>query len=169
MRRAIEGSGLAGSVRIVENPSDDDRDRLYAEAHVVVIPSFHEGFCRPIIEGLRAGCLAIGYDGYNLPAAINGFGRVVRSGSVDALAEAMIDVAGSIAAVRNDPHQGVLRLDRGDLSVHDFERAVAEYVEEFAFASVAARMRKRLKSLIEGESVVSEDRARRYGSSDRRS
>ena len=144
-------------MRIVENPSDDDRDRLYEEAHIVVIPSFHEGFCRPIIEGLRAGCLAVGYDGYNLPAVINGFGRVVRSGNVEALAKAMIDVARSIAAVREDPHAGVLRLDRGSLSVRDFESAVAEYVDQFAFASVATTMRDRLTSLIEGRGGARQD------------
>ena len=64
-------------------------EQLYRRAHILAIPSYHEGFCKPVIEGLRAGCIPVGYASYNLPEIANGLGRMVPTGDVAALTEAL--------------------------------------------------------------------------------
>ena len=45
-----------------------------------------------MIEGLRAGCIPIGYASYNLPYIANKLGRMVPTGNVAALTAALDEV-----------------------------------------------------------------------------
>ncbi len=122
---------------------DATLDELYRAAHLLVIPSYHEGFCRPVIEGLRAGCVPVGYAAYNLPHVAHGLGRMVPVGDRDALATALV---GLIAAL-GPGSAGLLPLDAGPLGPADFDRAAQEYVQEFAFERVAAQMVRGVQEL----------------------
>src|SRR5204863_515312 len=64
---AIADARLSGIIEIVGTVDDAALECLYREAHVFVIPSYHEGFCKTAIEALRAGCVPVGYASYNLP------------------------------------------------------------------------------------------------------
>ena len=68
----IASHELARVVHFVGTVDDSDRERLLHDAHILVVPSYHEGFCRPVAEGLRAGCVPLVYDAYNLPRIAGG-------------------------------------------------------------------------------------------------
>src|SRR5579883_2401115 len=65
VRQDIAAHRLADIVEIIGTVTPSKRDRLLHAAHVIAIPSYHEGFCIPAIEGLRAGCVPVGYAAYN--------------------------------------------------------------------------------------------------------
>jgi len=67
VKRLIQRLGLADRVRIEGNVSDARLAELYAAADIFVMPSYHEGFCVPVLEALHAGCVPIAYRAGNLP------------------------------------------------------------------------------------------------------
>ena len=53
--------GIPG-VRYFERPTDDEVNRLLAQATVFVQTSTHEGFCLPVLEAMAAGCAVVSTD-----------------------------------------------------------------------------------------------------------
>ena len=140
VKSVVAKRGLSAVVRILGAVEDAQLDALYRAAHLLVIPSYHEGFCRPVIEGLRAGCVPVGYAAYNLPHAAHGLGRMVATGDRGALATALVELTAALAP-RPDPTAArLLPLDGGPLSRAGFDAATQSYVRDFAFDRVAAQM-----------------------------
>jgi glycosyltransferase involved in cell wall biosynthesis len=113
VRRAITGNDLDGIVEIRDDPPPLELSELYARAHVVVSPSFHEGLCIPIIEGYLAGCRAIGTTGGNLPFAVFPPDPVVPVGDAVALASAIDAVADQVRSGISVDQSGALAYARG--------------------------------------------------------
>lgn len=134
IRRQIALRRLDATIEFLGEVDDARLARLYHRSHLLAIPSYHEGFCVPVIEGLRAGCIPVGYAAHNLPAIANGLGRMVMTGDPDALAWAIAETAGSIAS--GSP----LRLDRGIMSRAGFDHAARDYIRRFAHAEIARKM-----------------------------
>ncbi|HTJ65485.1 MAG TPA: glycosyltransferase [Alphaproteobacteria bacterium] len=87
---AIAGHGLNDSVVFVGTVTDDnDLSDLYAAADALIAPSYHEGYCLPVVEAYAHGCHVIAYDNSNLPYVTAGLGRIVPTGDVAALSEAI--------------------------------------------------------------------------------
>jgi len=126
---------------------DSERDRLFGDAHIVAIPSYHEGFCRPIAEGFRAGCVPLVYDAYNLPHIANRLGCVVPTGDVEALAAGLSKLVFAQLDGMNRPDETVLPLDRGPTSVHEFDHLAQQWTQEFTFERIATQTRERLLQL----------------------
>jgi glycosyltransferase involved in cell wall biosynthesis len=120
----------------------------YRQAHVLMIPSYHEGFCMPVIEGLRSGCVPLGYAAGNLAPITDGFGRLVPVGDVLELARALGQVTLGIAAGIKAPDHPLLPLDRGPTSVTAFDSATKEYVTQFSMQRVAGMMEASLAKLL---------------------
>jgi glycosyltransferase involved in cell wall biosynthesis len=137
-RAAVATRGLSEIVTFRGAVEDAELEALYRGAHLLLIPSYHEGFCRPVIEGLRAGCVPVGYAAYNLPHAAHGLGRMVRVGDREALASACLDLMSALAP-RDASADSVLPLDAGPLSPSAFDAAARSYVQEFGFERVAAQ------------------------------
>jgi glycosyltransferase involved in cell wall biosynthesis len=148
VRGLIVQHGLDDVVLFAGMVGDVERERLFHDAHVLAIPSYHEGFCRPVAEGLRAGCIPLVYDGYNLPHIAAGLGRVVPAGNIDSLAAALEHLARAIPIGLANPGKSVLPLDRGLTSADDFSRLAGRHVGSFKFESVAMTMRRRLLRLV---------------------
>jgi len=142
-KAAVASRGLSKLVRFLGAVDDAKLDELYRAAHLLVIPSYHEGFCRPVIEGLRAGCVPVGYAAYNLPHAAHGFGRMAPVGDRDALATVLVELIAALVP----GSAGLLPLDAGPLAAVDFDRAAQEYAQEFTFERVAARMVRSVQEL----------------------
>ncbi|MDX8531113.1 glycosyltransferase family 4 protein [Mesorhizobium sp. VK25D] len=132
---------------------DVERDRLFRDAHIVAIPSYHEGFCRPVAEGFRAGCVPLVYDAYNLPHIANRLGCVVPTGDVEALAAGLSKLVLAQLDGMAKPDDPVLPLDRGPTSVHEFDHLAQQWVQEFTFERIAARTRERLLRLAGRETL----------------
>jgi glycosyltransferase involved in cell wall biosynthesis len=122
---------LAPIVEFAGQIGNDDLQRRYHAAHVLAIPSYHEGFCRPVVEGLRAGCVPVGYASYNLPTVANGLGSLVKPGDVIALSAALQAMIEGLAAA----HAGSasLPLDHGPTTVAAFDSLAAKHAAKFNF------------------------------------
>ncbi|WP_171379526.1 glycosyltransferase family 4 protein [Brucella pseudogrignonensis] len=71
------------------NASNDAKHKILAEADIFVLPTYHEGFCVPILEAISAGCLVVSYDNSNVPEVCGGLGSLVATGNTVLLTEAI--------------------------------------------------------------------------------
>ena len=144
LRDQIAARGLSQDVAWLGTVDDAMLEKLYRRAHILAISSYHEGFCKPVIEGLRAGCIPVGYASYNLPYIANKLGRMVPTGDIAALTGALDDVLRSLPAALAEPEEPCLPLDRGNLSVAEFDRASRDYVQRFTRKQVSGEMLSRV-------------------------
>jgi glycosyltransferase involved in cell wall biosynthesis len=148
LRKLIALHNLEDVVHFAGMINGPDLERLFHDAHILAIPSYHEGFCRPVAEGLRAGCIPVVYDAYNLPHIAAGLGRVVPVGDVEALASTLECLARAIPAGLASLDDLLLPLDRGFTSANGFTNLAHQHVTAFEFESVAIAMRRRLLRLV---------------------
>jgi glycosyltransferase involved in cell wall biosynthesis len=95
LERQAKGSrGVAPHLHF--DASDEIKQRLLQEADIFVLPSYHEGFCVPVVEALNSGCRIVTYDNSNLPAIGNGFSRLVATGDLKGLEAALAELAGEL-------------------------------------------------------------------------
>ena len=91
--KVLSDLGLDGAaVRFVSGVSDDEMVRLYAEAHVVVVPSLYEGFSLPAAEAMASGTPLVATTGGALPEVVGpdgGAGLLVPPGDPGALTAAL--------------------------------------------------------------------------------
>lgn len=153
VRGLIGGLGLERVVNFAGTVEDEERERLFHAAHILAMPSYHEGFCRPVVEGLRAGCVPLVYDAYNLPHIAARLGRAVPAGDVAALAAAMADLAAALPEALARPDEALLPLDRGPTSAGEFAALSAVHAAGFRFASVSLQMRRRVLRLLRAGTV----------------
>jgi glycosyltransferase involved in cell wall biosynthesis len=126
-------AGLAPQVELLGRVDGGRLERCYRAAHILVIPSYHEGFCRPVAEGLRAGCVPVGYASHHLPVVANGLGCLVAPGDVGALADALRSMIEIMAPALASPGKAMLPLDRGATSVRRFGALAQAHVRTFSF------------------------------------
>ncbi len=105
---ALGDSRMAGALRFQPDASSDDLTAAYREADVFVLPSYHEGYCVPIVEAYLAGCPVIAYDNTNIPYVSGGLAHLVATGDVAALAKAMQGAIDDLRAARQ--HGGDYRV-----------------------------------------------------------
>ena len=148
VKRAIVDKHLGEVVQFIGTVDDAGLERLYHRAHIFAIPSYHEGFCKPVIEGLRAGCVPVGYSAYNLQYIANGFGRMVPPGDIAALAEALAAVMQGIVNPGLAAGAACLPLDRGCLSSAELDAKIRVYVDEFTFDRLVGRTVQAVRGLI---------------------
>lgn len=141
----LRSVALADTVRIVSAPGDLELANLYARADVFVIPSYHEGYCVPVIEALEAGCEIVGYDSSNLPFIVGDLGTLVPTGDVEALTEELAGVIGRLSrspegeeATEERWHR--IRTHLAPYSQQAFETGFVSFVERLAAAMPSERV-----------------------------
>jgi glycosyltransferase involved in cell wall biosynthesis len=85
-------------VNIHGNAPELEKQRILADADVFVLPTYHEGFCVPILEALASGCCVVTYDNSNLPAISGGQTSLVPTGDVSGLAATIADTLTLVAS-----------------------------------------------------------------------
>lgn len=125
----VQRAGAADYVTFCGQVADVEKSRIFEAAHALVMPSYHEGFCMPVVEALGRGCFVIGYAAGNTPWITHGFGNLVPAGDVMALADAMERFihamqAGDAPTVPTDGH--------GDLPMTEFRARAHAYASGFA-------------------------------------
>lgn len=129
VERAAADPELGAALRLVREPDDGELTRLYQEADAVVIPSYHEGFCVPVIEALAHDCFVITSDAGNLPYIVDDCGLRYPVGDAEALAAAIWGYVESERTIRRDA-SAPLPLN-GAPSRDEWRRRVAEHVEDY--------------------------------------
>jgi glycosyltransferase involved in cell wall biosynthesis len=135
IHRAVEASGWSRNFRFVGGVDAEELVRQYTSAHIVIIPSYHEGYCLPVLEAFSTGCLVVTYDAGNLPSITDGLGRLVPSGNIKELARTIAELASSLTATVDDHSKVLVPLDRGVLSIDQYTHEVTEYLQRFSFNS----------------------------------
>ena len=138
VRTSVERFGPQGKVRMVLRPSDAEVSELFASAHVLVIPSYHEGYCVPVVEALGAGCYVIGYDVANLPNVTGGLGTLVPAGDVTGLRTAIDDFVDRIRAAPNGS-AARLHTGRGELEYDAWTAAVTAHLRDYSESAFERR------------------------------
>jgi glycosyltransferase involved in cell wall biosynthesis len=120
--------------------TDCHKSKLLGEADIFVLPTYHEGFCVPIIEALAFGCRVIAYDNSNVPSISGGFADLAPTGNVRELTQSLLSC---IARVRS----AIWQTDSTD-GYSAYCSRVAPHVETFAEAHVRARFLREVNALL---------------------
>jgi glycosyltransferase involved in cell wall biosynthesis len=80
---------LAGHVRRAGYVANDDRERWFAGARLLVLPSLDEGFGLPVLEAMSAGIPVVASNRGALPEVTGGAADLVDPADADALAHAI--------------------------------------------------------------------------------
>jgi glycosyltransferase involved in cell wall biosynthesis len=86
---AIEQPPLAGRVRAVGYVSGADREQLYRDASVLVMPSLDEGFGMPAVEAMTIGLPVVVSERGALPEVVGDAGLLVDPEDAGAIAAAL--------------------------------------------------------------------------------
>jgi glycosyltransferase involved in cell wall biosynthesis len=92
---------LSSVLRFTPDLPTEQLEAAYREADVFVIPSYHEGYCVPVVEAFTACCPVIAYDNSNLPSVCGGLARLVPTGDVDQLVSAIRESIRGLLAARS--------------------------------------------------------------------
>jgi glycosyltransferase involved in cell wall biosynthesis len=120
----ISSDPLTGRVERVGYVANDDRERLYAGARALLMPSLDEGFGIPALEAMSAGIPVIASNRGSLPEVIGDGGTLLEATDVDGFADAMERV------VRDD----AWAVEQG--------RAGLARAQAFSWLSTASRLRQ---------------------------
>ncbi len=88
----IERPPLKGLVRHIGYISPDGRRDLYAGAHMLVQPSFDEGFGLPVLEAMATGVPVVAARRGALPEVLGGAGILVDPDDRDQIASAILHI-----------------------------------------------------------------------------
>jgi glycosyltransferase involved in cell wall biosynthesis len=147
VRTKIADYELSECVKFIGTVDQQARDRLLYESHILAIPSYHEGFCKPVIEGLRSGCIPVGYAAYNLKYIAEGLCRMVPPGDIPELAEAFANLITDLGRALSGSSDGIV-LDRGKMYLPEFDLAVTTVVEKYEPYRVSKLMRQQVAQVI---------------------
>jgi alpha-1,3-rhamnosyl/mannosyltransferase len=128
--RTIAEPPLAGRVRHLGYVTDDERQRLYAEASMLVLPSYDEGFGVPLLEAMTLGVPAIAARRGALPE-VGGDAAILFEPDDDAA------LAAAMNALLTSPERARIAADAG------VERARA-----FSWEATAGRLRDAYETAI---------------------
>jgi glycosyltransferase involved in cell wall biosynthesis len=132
----IERPPLAGRVRHLGYVSGDERERLYAGARLLVLPSLDEGFGLPALEAMSAGVPVIASSRGSLPDVVGSGGVLVNPTDADTLAAAIERVVASDEVATEWARAGLER-------ARAFTWSGAAQILQRAYADAIARRRER--------------------------
>ena len=85
----IASPPLAGHVRHLGYVANDERERVYAGARALVLPSLDEGFGLPALEAMSAGIPVVASNRGSLPEVVGTGALLIDPGDVEELAAAL--------------------------------------------------------------------------------
>jgi glycosyltransferase involved in cell wall biosynthesis len=127
---------LAGRVRHVGYVTGLERERLYREASMVVLPSLDEGFGLPALEAMTIGVPVVVSSRGALPEVVGQAGVIVDPDDVAGLAGAMDRLLSDAALAQTCSAEGIIQSRR-----FSWDASAARLIE--AYASAVERRRAR--------------------------
>jgi glycosyltransferase involved in cell wall biosynthesis len=128
---------LAGRARHLGYVSGPERERLYREASMVVLPSLDEGFGLPALEAMTIGVPVVVSSRGALPEVVGSAGVVVDADDVAGLAGAMERLLIDQALARTCSAEGIIQARR-----FSWDASAARLIQ--AYGSAVERRRTRL-------------------------
>lgn len=141
IRNRILELGLGEYVDFVGKVDEATLARLFQNAHIYVSASYHEGFCVPVIEALRAGAIPVTYDAGNLKWISGGYGRKIPTGNIQKLAEVLSQTIEEVVHSLDNVNALVLSLDKKMMSAKEFTENSLAYAESFSFDNFKVRLK----------------------------
>ena len=126
--RALGDPTMVPIIRFMPDVASDDIAAFFDEADVFLMPSYHEGYCIPIVEALGAGCPVIGYDNTNIPFVSGGLADLVPTGDVEALARAMKRAINGLQTARSLGTPFMVTTAGGSLPEQEWREAALDRV-----------------------------------------
>ncbi|KAB7742724.1 glycosyltransferase [Parvibaculum sedimenti] len=132
-QRRIESPALKNRVEFLGHIGDDDKlSSLYAQADALILPSYHDAYCLPVLEAFAHGCHVIAYDSTNLPYITNGLATLVPTGNIAALAEAIETFTTEAMQARIDNGNAFITTSSGPLPVNNHRQCTETYARSFS-------------------------------------
>ena len=123
-----------GLVRAVLAPDDRATAALLEATDALVIPSYHEGYCVPVIEAYGFGRPVVAYDAGNLPTITGGLGLLAPVGDITAL-EAAVERLEAALLAGADGRELVVPSMRGELTGRRWHEEVRAHLREYSAAN----------------------------------
>lgn len=123
MGLAVEFAGQVDEASLIQ---------AYREADVFVIPSYHEGYCVPVLEAFACGCHVIAYDAGNLPHIVGHSGLLVPTGDVPELASALTAFFHERVAAAHEGRDPLVATGGGLVPETPRRAAVRRYASQFS-------------------------------------
>jgi glycosyltransferase involved in cell wall biosynthesis len=126
----INAPPLAGRVRHLGYVDPEERERLYASARVLVLPSLDEGFGLTALEAMSAGVPVVASNRGSLPEVIGDGGIFIEPHDIDGLAAAIERMVIDPEEARRSARAGLARVRAftWDGSAQTLRRAYADAV-----------------------------------------
>ena len=121
--------------------TEAEKHQLLALSDCLLLPTYHEGFCVPVLEAFSQGCRVVIYENSNTPAITGGLGCLVPTGDVHALAQAIRREADEIFS-------SVWRLENSQGSYAEHINSTSKHLENFSEERVKSRFLEILDSLV---------------------
>lgn len=130
--QAIRTLGLEGAIRDLGTLSAEETAQTYRACDVLLYPSFHEGFCRPVAEAMASGTPVVASNRGAIPEVAQGTQLLFHPEDVEGMAKAIVQVAESYDLREEMAQRGKLAAQKFTWEAHG--AAVAE-----AYRAVAGR------------------------------
>ena len=124
---------------LVGDASDEHKTKVLRDADLFVLPTYHEGFCVPILEAIAAGCRVITYDNSNTARVGGDLTTLVPTGDRVRLAAAIETAA---AEVRSAVWQAT-----GPSGYRAYAERAQRHIDHYTPAAVHARFRDAVTSI----------------------
>jgi len=124
LEEMVREAGLEDRIHFHYDVSDAELRGYLQQADALIIPSYHEGFCIPVIDAMACGCFVICSDAGALPETSGGLGLVYPVGDRAALRRGLEEFA---AGWRH----GRMPAQSGPLPMADWRASAARYVAGF--------------------------------------
>ena len=89
-KRALTGLGLANNVAVFAGISSNELAHLYRACDVLLYPSYHEGFCRPVAEAMASGLPVVASDRGAIPEVVQRAAPLFSPDDVDGMAREIV-------------------------------------------------------------------------------
>ena len=126
-RAAVAAQG--DLVRIVADADDETLEHLYRTSSILAMPSYHEGYCLPVLEAFHARCQVVAYDAGNLPSIVADRGQLVETGDVRGLAAALRRAMAAVRGTLNSSERPAIPVTNGEVDPAAWHEAVSELVD----------------------------------------
>jgi len=127
----IRALDLQKSVLELGEVSEEELSLAYRVASVLLYPSFHEGFGRPVAEAMTAGLPVVASTGGSIPEITSGAAALYDPLDVEGMARRVVELAASPTLREEMAHAGQEASKRFTWSAHG--QAVAGVYEALMF------------------------------------